>query len=87
MHNYTDLSESGLFLNFDKTKIDDEFSGSYKGVSFKITEIELLAKNRRYDHLYNTVFKGIVISFKSNKIIRNRTLVLTKKDIKLKRMM
>ncbi len=87
MHNYADLSESGLFLNFDKTKIDDEFSGIYKGVSFKITEIELLAKNRRYDHLYNTVFKGIVISFKSNKKIRNRTVVLAKKDIKLKRMM
>lgn len=37
-----ELNRSALFSNFNTRYTDDEFSGSFKGVSFKICETNLL---------------------------------------------
>lgn len=76
------LNGSGLFGDFTSRCRDDEFIGSYKGVLYKICETEMLyesgsGKNRTCI----PVFKGVVISFKSNKTIKNRTMIATKGDI------
>lgn len=75
------LVRSGLFMDFNIRHTDDEFVGSYKDVPFKISETsmqhECIFENRRRRR---QVFKGIVISFKFNKLIKNRTIIATKGD-------
>ena len=82
------LEESGLFSEYNKRTIDDEFYGEYNGVSFRICETDLSYASyvpHRRGHAYTgvvlKVFKGVVISFKSNKKIKNRTIVQTKGDL------
>ncbi len=76
------LNNSGLFGDFNRRQTDDEFVGSFKDVSFKICETAMQyesgsGKNRTCI----SVFKGVVISFKSNKTIKNRTIIATKGDL------
>lgn len=72
------LNKSGLFLSYNTRYIDDEFDGTYKGIPFKISETKLIdILKKRYPL---TVFKGIIISFKFNKTIKNRTIIATKGD-------
>jgi len=75
------LERSGLFLNFDKRKSDDEFFGCHKGVPFVICETELYDIIRHKGReCYQSIFTGLVIAFKSSKKIKNRTIVSTKGD-------
>lgn len=77
-----ELNRTALFASFNKRVTDDIFKGSYNGVDFKICETDLTlesgsGKNRRVTQ----VFKGVVITFKSNKVIKNRTIIATKGDM------
>lgn len=75
------LNESGLFIYYTTRYTDDEFEGVYKDVPFKISEMELLDRRGSGKNQVNMrVFKGIVLSFQSNKKINNRTVVATKGD-------
>lgn len=73
---FSQLDKSGLFTDFDDVYIDDEFNCKYKEVPFNIYETMLNKRMPKNQHI--TVFKGIVIFFKYNKKIRNRTIVSTK---------
>ena len=74
-----ELEKSGLFFSFDNRYIDDEFEGTYKNVPFGISETELIKIVSNGKSSYPApIFKGIIIKFKSNKEIRNRTIVSTK---------
>ena len=78
----SDLKESELFGYFNRRSTDDEFRGCYNDVNFVISETHLInqtgsGKNKRRA----TVFKGIVISFKFNKTIKNKTIITTKWDM------
>ena len=80
-----ELNRSALFSNFNTRYTDDEFSGSFKGVPFKICETNLLQiSGSGKSRTCIPVFKGVVIQFKSNKIIRNRTMIATKGDFTAK---
>ena len=80
-----ELNRSALFSNFNTRYTDDEFSGSFNGVPFKICETNLLQiSGSGKSRTYIPVFKGVVIQFKSNKIIRNRTMIATKGDFTAK---
>ncbi len=77
-----ELNESALFISYNTRYTDDEFEGSYKDVSFKISETKMFdvrgsGKNRSSI----CAFDGIVLSFKFNKKINNRTIVATKGDL------
>lgn len=76
-----DLSASGLFPEFNQMNSDDEFKGSYNGVSFKVSETKLWYEKdtSKGNHRYN-IFQGIIISFTNNKKIKNRTIITTKGD-------
>lgn len=73
---FAELNRSGLFTDFNEEYIDDEFNCTYKGVPFNIYEVKL--NKTGANNTYHTVFKGIVISFKCKKRIKNRTVVSTK---------
>ena len=81
------LKKSALFRSFNSQMPGDQFEGSYKNVDFKIIETKLLSREK---DSFNTIadfffdifnFKGIVINFKYNKKIKNRTIVSTKLSI------
>jgi len=76
-----DLNKSCLFSAYNRRISKDAFSGSYNGVDFKISETELMletgsGKNRRVV----SIFKGVVVKFKSNKNANGITVVASKKD-------
>ncbi len=77
----TDMNKSCLFSRYNRRISNDAFSGSYNGVDFKICETELMletgsGKNRRVV----SIFKGVVVKFKSNKNANGITVVASKKD-------
>ncbi len=76
-----DLIASALFPYFNNRRTDDMFEGSYKDVDFCVSETLLqnivqTTKCKRTE----TVFQGVVIKFKANKTIKNRTIVVAKGD-------
>ena len=78
----TELDRSGLFISYNTRYTDDEFKGSYKGIPFKISETKMFdihgsGKQRRCI----CAFEGVILSFKFNKKINNRTIVATKWDL------
>ena len=82
----SDLQKSELFGPFNRRATDDEFRGCYNDVNFVISETHLInqtgsGKNKRRA----TVFKGVVISFKFNKTIKNKTIITTKWDMNTSR--
>lgn len=79
------LAASNLFSVYNRRSYDDSFEGCYKGVKFAISETTLAyesgsGKNRRIE----LVFKGVIINFDSNKTIKNKTIIATKNDTKIK---
>ena len=79
------LKKSGLFIDFAIREVDDEFKGEYNEVPFEISETVLYSNEDsggvRGDGSRNSkskIFQGIVIDFKINKTVKNRTLVSTK---------
>ena len=74
-----DLEASGLFVYINYQSNYDQFYGEYKNVPFKICETKLLgARSQNED---TREFKGVLITFKSNKRIKDRTIIETHKDI------
>ena len=87
------LRKSELFANFNVKTDDDVFVGEYNGVRYTIIETELHTDLIRQNYILNQffpeykdtffdkcVFKGVIICFKSNKTIKNKTIIVTKKD-------
>lgn len=72
------LEKSDLFPYFNNTHVDDYFNGQYKNISFFVEEICLTVKSEKHNIRF---FKGIVILFPSNKIVKARTIVSTKGDL------
>ena len=80
-----DLIASDLFSVFTNRDAYDGFNGVYKDVPFQISETYLYhvsgsGKNKRVV----SVFNGVVIKFLSNKDIRNKTIIATKGDNKIR---
>ena len=75
------LMDSALFISYNNRYSDDEFTGSYKGVPFKIAETRMYKIIGSSDSQTSIcAFKGVILSFRSNKKINNRTIVATKGD-------
>lgn len=79
---YNELIESGLFSDFTYSKNDDEFRGVYKGVKFDVSECELFFQTPMTEP--SIVFKGLIIKFKSNKRIAQRTIIASKRKSPIK---
>lgn len=80
------LKKSELFADFYSYELDDAFVGTHKNVDYKTLEVKFfdyLTKDK-YELSKIKVFQGVVISFPSNKTIKNRTLVSTRGDFKIK---
>ena len=80
-----ELSESNLFGIYNTRTSHDAFEGKFQGVDFKICETEMQhitgsGKHRRIV----TIFKGVIVKFKSNKDIKSNTIIATKGDKKIK---
>ena len=80
-----ELSESNLFGIYNTRTSHDAFDGKFQGVDFKICETEMQhitgsGKHRRVV----TIFKGVIVKFKSNKDIKSNTIIATKGDKKIK---
>lgn len=77
-----DLTASSLFSPFDTVTPYDAFSGEYKGIAFRISELALKRINGdiKSADLYPKIFRGVVIQFPYNKDIEARTIVVTKND-------
>ncbi len=73
------FDESSLFWDINIKYLDDEFKGTYKDVPFHIYEMEIHPFEHYNSKLFS--FNGIVISFKYNKKIKNRTIVTTERNI------
>lgn len=71
------LKKSNLFPLYSYQEYDDVIEGCYNEVNYTIAETKLVVKNRKNEY---DVFKGVVISFKSNKKILAETLVTSKGD-------
>ncbi len=71
------LKDSNLFCKYTYEKTDDVIMGKYKNVEYTISETKLIIEVKNFKF---TVFKGVIISFKSNKKILAETLVTTKGD-------
>lgn len=81
----TELDRSDLFAAYNRRSTDDSFIGNYDGVNFKIceTHMERETGSGKHRHIIN-IFKGVVIKFDANKIIRNKTIVATRGDMYIK---
>lgn len=75
------LVKSNLFSTFNTMEYDDIIQGCDNGVNYKIAETKLISKGRKNEV---TVFKGVIISFKSNKKIKADTLITTKGDMNIR---
>ncbi len=72
------LIKSNLFSTFNKMEHDDVIEGKHNDVDYTIAETKLIQVGSKNTEL--TAFKGVIISFKSNKKINAETLVTTKGD-------
>lgn len=77
-----ELEESELFSAYNRRYNDDQFTGQYKNVETDISETHLQyesgsGKNR---HVH-TVFKGVIVKFKSNKTVKSKTIVADKNSL------
>ena len=72
------LIKSNLFPTYTYSETDDVITGCYNNVDYKIAETKLVVKGRKNNEY--DVFKGVIISFTSNKDFKTETLVTTKGD-------
>ena len=80
-----DLMQSELFSTFNRRSNDDSFIGTYKGVRYEVSETNMFyetGSGRR--KMTWPVFNGVVISFDSNKLVRNKTIITTKGDVNVR---
>ncbi len=71
------LRKSNLFSLYSYQETDDVIKGCYNNVDYTIAETKLVARSRNNEF---DVFKGVIISFKSNKKILAETLITSKDD-------
>lgn len=71
------LKKSNLFSTYTYQETDDVIKGCYNDVDYTIAETKLLEQGNKNQF---EVFKGVIISFKSNKSITAETLITTKGD-------
>lgn len=76
-----ELIKSNLFSRFNKLEFDDVIQGKYNDVDYTIAEAMLISRGRKSSF---TIFKGVIVSFKSNKKIEAETLVTTKGDANIR---
>ena len=75
----TDIEGSRLFKTYNIRTDDDLFNGNYNGVDYKILETFLEHKSSTgKKQSRNTVFKGVIALFSSNKNFSGRTIIVTK---------
>ena len=72
------LIKSNLFSTFNEMEHDDVIEGKHNDVDYTIAETKLIQKGHKDTEL--TAFKGVIISFKSNKKIKAETLITSKGD-------
>ena len=80
-----DLMQSELFSTFNRRSNDDSFIGTYKGVRYEVSETNMFyetGSGRR--KMTWPVFNGVVISFDSNKLVKNKTIITTKGDVNVR---
>ena len=72
------LVRSQLFESFKKIETDDTFTGNYNGVDFYISESTFDNDNILDKNFKN--FKGVIITFNSNKTIKTPTVIVSKPE-------
>lgn len=80
-----DLQQSELFSTYNRRANDDSFIGTYKGVIYEVSETNMFFESgsgRR--KMVWPVFDGVVISFDSNKLVKNKTIITTKGDVNVR---
>lgn len=83
-----DIINSELYRLFNIRFIDDEYNGMYKGISFNISETKFYYNTGRgyySSYVWGWIFKGVIIKFDINKVIKNKTIILSKNEIPLQR--
>lgn len=78
------LKKSELFADFTFLDVDDAFAGIHKGVKFGVAELRLSDYFDKHRIIKLKVFGGVVLSFQANKNIKNKTMVSTRGDFKIK---
>ncbi|MBQ2870599.1 DUF3137 domain-containing protein [bacterium] len=81
LYNEIELEHSSLFSRCDKKTSEDAFSGTHKGVKFKIEETSVYTKASMLDR---QTFKGIIMDFENNQPNKARTIVTTQNDVLVK---
>jgi hypothetical protein len=66
------VKESKLVIGFTSDETDDIFTGQYKGAEIQIAETRFTRKGSRSDF---TIFKGIVITLKTDGEFKGRTII------------
>lgn len=79
------ISNSKLFPSANQSVEEDIFSGEYEGVGLSIAETEIIDSgynqgNTTEKKTPTSLFKGIIVSLKSNKSIKSTTLIKPKFD-------
>ena len=74
------ICKSQLFGKFNRISYDDKFTGVYKQTDFSVCETEMLYIIEGKRKMVFPVFKGVILSFASNKDILAHTIVTTKGD-------
>ena len=80
-----DLQQSELFSTYNRRANDDSFIGAYKGVIYEVSETNMFFESGSgRGKMVWPVFDGVVISFDSNKLVKNKTIITTKGDVNVR---
>lgn len=80
-----DISKSELFGSYEGRVNDDTFYGTYKGLSFTVSETNMSNLLKGVKNIMAwPVFVGVIIMINSNKTIKNKTIITTKNDFNIK---
>lgn len=74
------IRDSQLFGDFNRLSYDDQFTGKYDEVGFSVAETNMLYIVEGKHRMVFPVFKGVIISFSSNKNIKAHTIIASKSD-------
>lgn len=78
------IRESQLFAQYNRIGYDDKFMGNYRKTPYSVAETNMLYIIEGKHKMVFPVFKGVIISFKSNKNIKAHTIVTSKGDNSIK---
>ena len=74
------IKESQLFAEYNRIYYDDKFTGNYRDIPYSVAETNMLYITSGKRKMVFPVFKGVIISFYSNKKIKAHTLITSKGD-------